>query len=157
MPRLPFNEQTLQVELIALRGDVVRLQQTSDRFAAMAHEAAEAAGRIADEIRALEDLAGMKPSQRFALVDDRLRGKAISVAALEALRRRADPYEPIHYREWFDLLAQDGHRISGRDPLATFLTQISRIGEVERVDGSKGVYRLSAEVRVPFFERPSPN
>ena len=32
----------------------------------------------------------------------------------------------MHYREWFELLDSSGHEIAGKDPLAVFLTQISR-------------------------------
>jgi hypothetical protein len=50
--------------------------------------------------------------------------------------------EPIHYREWFDRLRARGHRVSGRDPLANFLPQISRADGVERVGSRTGVYKL---------------
>jgi len=37
---------------------------------------------------------------------------------------------------------QSGYRILGRDPLATFLTQITRIEKVESVGRRSGLYRL---------------
>ena len=37
---------------------------------------------------------------------------------------------------------QAGFRVSGRDPLATFLTQITRIDNVESVGRRSGLYRL---------------
>jgi hypothetical protein len=48
----------------------------------------------------------------------------------------------IHYRDWFELVQEDGVEIVGKDPLATFLTQITRSPVVVRVDEEQGVYAL---------------
>ena len=34
--------------------------------------------------------------------------------------------DALHYRDWYDLLDRDRARVAGKDPLAVFLTQISR-------------------------------
>ena len=39
--------------------------------------------------------------------------------------------EAMHYREWYELLERAGHEIAGKDPLAVFLTQISRSPAVQ--------------------------
>ena len=47
----------------------------------------------------------------------------------------------MHYREWYELLERAGHEIAGKDPLAVFLTQISRSPAVRR--GTRaGIYEL---------------
>ena len=65
-----------------------------------------------------------------------LRGPAIREAAVRALV--ADGREALHYREWFELL---GHEVAGKDPLAVFLTQLSRSPAV-RKGARAGVYEL---------------
>jgi hypothetical protein len=50
----------------------------------------------------------------------------------------------VHYREWYDLLVRDGHRIAGKDPVATFLAELSRAPEVEKVGRRTGLYKLAA-------------
>jgi hypothetical protein len=68
-----------------------------------------------------------------------LRGPAIREEAVKALVEHGR--DAIHYREWFDLLVEIGHAVAGKDPLAVFLTQISRSPAVRR--GSRaGVYEL---------------
>ena len=56
-----------------------------------------------------------------------LRGPAIREAAVRALV--ADGREALHYREWFELL---DHEVAGKDPLAVFLTQLSRSPAVRK-------------------------
>ncbi len=73
-----------------------------------------------------------------------LRGAAIRAVAVRLLASRKDPLAPIHHAKWFSLVRQAGYEIGGRDPRATFLTQISRSPVVTR--GSKpGVYQLDLE------------
>jgi len=45
------------------------------------------------------------------------------------------------YREWFDALVAAGYEVAGKDPLAVFLTQLSRSPVVRRGTQS-GVYEL---------------
>jgi hypothetical protein len=68
-----------------------------------------------------------------------LRGPAIREAAVRALV--ADGREALHYREWFALLGRD---VAGKDPLAVFLTQLSRSPAV-RKGARPGVYELDRE------------
>ena len=55
--------------------------------------------------------------------------------------------EALHYREWFDLLAQPGHEIAGKDPLAVFLTQISRSPVVRKGDARRASTSSTARRR----------
>lgn len=75
-------------------------------------------------------------------IDPRLRGQRLEEMAVDLLRRSGEHEEPIHYREWFALLQRAGHRVGGKDPLATFLAQINRSSAVERVGQRSGLYRL---------------
>lgn len=70
-----------------------------------------------------------------------LRGPAIRRTAVQVLL--ADPRHPeaLHYRDWYGLVQGAGYAIAGKDPLAVFLTQISRSPVIRRGTQS-GVYEL---------------
>jgi len=72
-----------------------------------------------------------------------LRGPTIRETAVRVLTVRGS-VEAIHYREWFELLDAAGYRVAGKDPLAVFLTQISR-SPVVRKGTQAGVYELDLE------------
>jgi len=70
-----------------------------------------------------------------------LRGQAIREAAVRALAASPRAHDPVHYKDWFELLVADGLVPAGKDPLATFLTQLGRSPVVTRTSGH-GVYML---------------
>ena len=72
-----------------------------------------------------------------------LRGPAIRETAVRVLTATGG-VEAIHYREWFKLLGAAGYSVAGKDPLAVFLTQISR-SPVVRKGTQAGVYELDLE------------
>ena len=63
---------------------------------------------------------------------------------MEVLRRQVGPGQAIHYKQWYGVLTAAGHKVAGRDPLATFLAQVARAPEIERVGARTGRYRLTA-------------
>jgi len=73
-----------------------------------------------------------------------LSGPAIRQTAVKILLD--DPRHPqaLHYRDWFALLEQGGYAVAGKDPLAVFLTQLSRSPVVRRGTQS-GVYELNLD------------
>jgi hypothetical protein len=73
-----------------------------------------------------------------------LRGPAIRAAAVRVLLAHPRRPEALHYREWFGLLADAGYSVAGKDPLAVFLTQLSRSPLVRRGTES-GVYELELQ------------
>jgi hypothetical protein len=52
--------------------------------------------------------------------------------------------EGLHYKEWFALLAREGHAVAGKDPLAVFLTQLTR-SPVVRKSSTPGHYELDRQ------------
>jgi hypothetical protein len=50
----------------------------------------------------------------------------------------------LHYRVWFQMLEDAGYTVVGKDPLAVFLTQISR-SPIVRKSTQSGVYELDRE------------
>jgi hypothetical protein len=79
---------------------------------------------------------------RLDVPSEGLRGQTLRDAAIDVLARRHGLGEPIHYRQWFELLVSEGHRVVGKDPLASFLTQVTRSPVVERAPGDAGVYKV---------------
>jgi hypothetical protein len=75
-------------------------------------------------------------------ISEELRGERLREVALEVLQRLSASGDPVHYRIWFDELVQMGFKVGGRDPLATFLTQVTRMNRVESVGRRSGLYRL---------------
>jgi hypothetical protein len=71
-----------------------------------------------------------------------LRSEQLRDAAVAVLARAPGVGQPIHYRQWFALLLEEGHKVSGKDPLATFLTQVTRSPLVMRAPDDAGVYKL---------------
>lgn len=64
--------------------------------------------------------------------------------AIQVLKRRKGRRATVHYKEWYYLLVEEGHKVAGKDPIASFLTQVSRAPEVEKVGRRSGLYRLAA-------------
>jgi hypothetical protein len=73
-----------------------------------------------------------------------LRGQAIREAAVRVLAASPRAYDPVHYKAWFGLLRAEGLLPAGKDPLATFLTQLGRSPVITRTSG-QGIYMLDHE------------
>ncbi len=118
------------------------IRERIEHFEALASEAREEAASLSSSIRAIEEMVGLSPQIAMCEISEELRGERLREVALDVLRGQSSPGESIHYRAWFDALVESGYRVSGRDPLATFLTQVSRIERVEKVGRRSGLYRL---------------
>jgi hypothetical protein len=99
-----------------------------------------------------------------------LRGPAIRELAVRVLLDQPEAIDALHYRRWYEILVQAGFRIAGKDPVAVFLTQLSR-SPLVRKTSSPGVYevdrqaplrirnrleRLQAELREVTVTAPGP-
>jgi hypothetical protein len=73
-----------------------------------------------------------------------LRGPAVRETAVRLLLTRGDGITALHYREWFEMVTGEGFAVAGRDPLAVFLTQISRSPVVRR-STQAGVYEIDRD------------
>lgn len=120
-----------------LREQSQRLHELTERV----DEELEEATRM---LRSVEEMLGLAPQLSIDAYTGELRGRRLREIAVQVLRHRRDPGEVVHYREWYALLTDTGVRVAGKDPLATFLTQVSRAPEVESVRPRSGLYRLSA-------------
>jgi hypothetical protein len=125
----------------------VRLELGRERASRLRELAEQAADQVAADERMLRSLAEVLGTSRQSTIDElggALRGQRLREVAVEVLQRHHAPGAEVHYREWYDLLAAEGVAVAGRDPVATFLAQISRADEVEAVGRRSGRYRLLA-------------
>lgn len=134
--------EAARVERDLLATRLAEVQGRVENFETLAAEAREEARSLADSIRAIEEVTGLAPQLAMCEISEELRGERLREVALEVLQRLSASGDPVHYRIWFEALVQAGFRVSGRDPLASFLTQITRIDKVESVGRRSGLYRL---------------
>jgi hypothetical protein len=101
--------------------------------------------RIAGDERLLSDIEsalGKNPQLQLADSDLRLRGRRLEAVAIELLAKERGDDAEVHYREWFELLRSHGHLVAGKKPIDTFLAQLGRSENVERMGRRTGLYRL---------------
>jgi hypothetical protein len=90
----------------------------------------------------LEGVLGIAAQLRLEALDERLRGQRLEEVAIAVLREEHGADAVVHYRDWFQLLRARGHHVAGKNPVGTFLAQISRSQAIERVGRRTGRYRL---------------
>jgi hypothetical protein len=140
---LPLADALAQ-EYRALQARVEQSRERADRLRELAEQAdVQAVG----EEKLLRDLAavlGLSAQTSLDELDGRLRGQRLREVAVQVLRDQHRTGEAIHYRAWFELVRQQGYAVAGKDPLATFLAQVSRAQEVAQVGRRSGLYLLRA-------------
>jgi hypothetical protein len=140
-----FLEAT-RLEADRLTADAERLRAEAGEHIASAERLASEALAIEQHVRELDELLGRAPQLRLDLEADGLRGHKLRAAAIQILARRIGLRQPIHYRDWYQMLTEEaGRDVEAKDPLATFLVQISRSPLVAKADNQPGVYLLDPE------------
>jgi hypothetical protein len=81
-----------------------------------------------------------------------LRGPAIREVAVQVLIAQPEHIEALHYRRWYELVTRAGYAVAGKDPLAVFLTQMSR-SPVVRKATEPGVYELDRQAPLRIRQR----
>lgn len=128
---------TLAARIRAQAEQASRLRELAERI-----ETQTAADR-----HALEELEGVLGEAAQLGIDDldrRLGGQRLERVAIRLLRERRGETAEIHYREWFDLLREEGFEVGGKNPLSTFLAQLNRSPVIERIGHRTGRYQLRA-------------
>jgi hypothetical protein len=126
--------------LVVLR--VESLHEQSQRLHALTQRVDEELEDAKQMLRGIEEMLGIAPQLSIHAYSSELRGRRLREIAVEILRQQRAPGEVVHYREWYELVTHAGIRVGGKDPLATFLTQVSQAPEVESVKPRSGLYRL---------------
>jgi hypothetical protein len=125
---------------------IARIEQEREQLEQMQSIVASLEERLAHDERMLgeiDSVLGRSPQLRLEDADFRLRGRRLEEVAIAVLADERGPGAEVHYREWFELLRAQGHRVAGKHPLNTFLSQINRSAAVERIGRRTGRYRLS--------------
>jgi hypothetical protein len=73
-----------------------------------------------------------------------LRGSAVRETAVRVLISHPRRIEALHYRDWYQLVRQAGYAVAGSDPLAVFLTQLTRSPAVHKSTRA-GVYGVDRQ------------
>jgi hypothetical protein len=139
--------------------ELLRLRKREDRLAHELDAIREARSALQDELVVLQRLSRDLPADEIRAADERrrlrvvtdasqavegrevvLRGAQIRETAVRVLASSATN-QAVHYRTWFELLRREGFVPAGKDPLATFLTQIGRSPVVQR-STAPGMYSL---------------
>jgi hypothetical protein len=135
-------QDALKTEYESLARSIAAYRQRADRLRQLAEQAEEQASSDERALREVAELLGMAPQLRLEHLDRHLRGRRLQEVAVEVLTNNHPEGEPLHYREWYALLREAGYSVGGRDPLATFLAQVSRAPGVKRVGSRTGLYML---------------
>lgn len=126
-------------ELVAARLEALREQ--SARLHELVEKVDTDVAETARLLRRMDEMLGIAP-QLSLDAQGELRGQKLQEIAVELLREKKGVGVAVHYRDWFGLLVEAGLHVAGRDPLSTFLTQVSRASQVESVRPRSGLYRL---------------
>ncbi|HEV2786454.1 MAG TPA: hypothetical protein VGV67_08710 [Solirubrobacteraceae bacterium] len=142
-PPTPELEEELDRQAAQLLARVLEGRERVERFRALAVAAERQLEGDEVMLRHIHALLGRSDQLCLDTLDLHLRGARVREVALQILEQRDAENEGVHYRDWYEWLRDAGYTVSGRDPLATFLAQISRSADVERVGGARsGRYRV---------------
>ena len=141
LARLVEREQGLIAELADVQTARSELEHQRDVLSqfTLGAETTSMAGPDVHRLRALP--ATQDPPPEDVTI---LRGARIRETAVRILAARGRPDSPVHYRDWHELFVAQGFAAAGKDPLATFLTQIGRSPVVKRSTAA-GMYSLDVE------------
>lgn len=145
---VPSLSEEFKATAVAERESLLRrheeCQLRAEHHAELAAEATREAQRYARAIREIGELLGVEDQLSIATLHDELRGERLREVAAVVLWRHFTEGDVVHYKQWYDLVIAEGHLIGGKNPAATFLTQVARVETVERVGRRSGLYRLLA-------------
>lgn len=138
------DEVALAREYIALKERVAEARERTERLRALAEHLDGQARSDEQALRGLEGVLGLSDQLQIDALDRELGGRRLAEIAVAVLQRELQPGQAVHYRDWYALLRRAGYRVRGKDPLASFLAQITRSEQVEPVGRRSGRYRLRA-------------
>lgn len=142
-PSSPELDDELERQASQLLARVLEGRERLERLRALAVAAEHQLAGDEAMLQNLQALTGRSEQMCLETLDSHLRGARVREVAMQILTQRDADSEAVHYRDWYEWLREAGFTVSGRDPLATFLAQISRAPDVERVGGPRsGRYRV---------------
>jgi hypothetical protein len=136
--------ETVEQERLVVARRLDDLRHQADRLHVLAEQVDADVQQAARLLRHMDEMLGLAPQLSLDSLDGEIRGQRLREIAVALLRQKKALGDEVHYRDWYALLLDAGIRVAGKDPLATFLTQIARAPEVESVRPRSGLYRLIA-------------
>lgn len=131
---------------MAERDELVELYQRArerhEAHAVQAEAAAFEADRYLTTARELGELLGVEDQLSISTLTAELRGERLREVAAQVVFRHFRPHEQFHYKQWLELVVAEGYRIGGKNPAATFLTQVAQVDGVVRVGRRTGIYQI---------------
>lgn len=137
-----YSDEVLESERRALMERIAVLDRRVEAHRSVLQQLEAELASDQHLLREIEELTERRPQLRIERLDRELRGQRLREVAVEILRRRGGD-DAIHYREWFSLLRAEGWEIRSKNPVNSFLTEIGRTADVERVGHRTGMYRLA--------------
>lgn len=131
-------------QYLALKGDIEHRRRRCDELRRLVDHLHSQTARDEHMLAEMEAMLDLTPQMRIEQLDHLLRGRRLREVAIELLASHVGSSAPIHYRAWFELIEGAGHHVGGKNPLATFLAQVSRAPEIEPVGHRTGLYQLRA-------------
>jgi hypothetical protein len=122
-----------------------RIEAQSEQVERLRHLIERIEDKIREDSADLADLQGALGEAAELRIDDldqRLGGQRLERVAIRLLEEQPQLGSEIHYKEWFDLITEAGYKVTGRNPLGTFLAQLSRSPAIEPIGHRTGRYRL---------------
>jgi hypothetical protein len=148
VPPPPPLSETFRHSALAERDQLIaryhECRQRHEQHVEEANQAALEAERYLRTIRELGELLGLEDQLSIIELTEELRGERLREVAAEVVFRHFKPGESFHYKQWLAFVVAEGNRIGGKNPAATFLTQVARVDGVERVGRRTGIYRVTA-------------
>lgn len=145
--RLIERQERLRQELARLDAETAALDERDRLLAELSNATQDATALIAaGAVGAAADNGGERaagPGGGQARVGKVLRGRGLREAATRILYRNHGVDREVHYRHWLDEVLQGGVEVVAKDPVAAFLTNVSRSPLVVRGD-APGTYRIDA-------------
>jgi hypothetical protein len=153
-----------RARLIEQREDLIRQLRGMDDALAAVDERLAVLGQLAEAPdRAVRAVSSRHATSRIDERDadaprhipasrDNLRGPAIREVAVQVLLAEPSLIEAIHYRRWYELVTDAGYAVVGKDPLAVFLTQVTRSPLVRKA-AQPGVYEIDRQAPLRIRQR----
>jgi hypothetical protein len=136
--------KTVEQERVVVAQRLDDLRRQAERLHALVDQVDADVEHAARMLRRMDEMLGLAPQLSIDSLDGEIRGQHLREIAVALLRQKRQVGDEVHYRDWYALLLDAGVRVAGKDPLATFLTQIARAPEVVSVRPRSGLYRLIA-------------
>jgi hypothetical protein len=134
--------EAVEREREVIAGRLAELRAQAERLHAVFADVDRNVQETAGLLRQIDEMLGLAPQLSLEAMHGELRGQRLREIAVDLLRQKKGVGSVVHYRDWYELVLEAGLRVAGKDPLATFLTQIARAPSVESVRPRSGLYRL---------------